>query len=439
MYLRAARRAYLRWGSTGKVLQLDNRYPQFVRDVHGNAVARCSEAPVEHLDLATVLKVSQAVSGEIDSNNLIQAVIRTAVEHAGADRGALVVANGPVLRVEAEAISTSDSTQVSLDIRALDAVPLPKSAIHYAIRSRESVIVNDTAELHDFSGDPYFGRSHYHHSVACMPLVRQGRPIALLYLENSLASNVFTAHRIAVLKLLASQAAISLENARLYLDEVRAALERVVNNGTRANDVVTRLRELVKRAPPRCEYAAVNDAIREVITLAHGESSKHGVTVLMDLEEGLPDIYGDRMQLQLVVMNLVVNAIEAMAGGGEWGRELAIATYLGTARNLCISIGDTGPGLDAARSERLFEPFYTTDATGMGMGLSICRSIVEAHCGPLHVRVNEPRGAVLRVELHWRKQAEPSIGNACARRGSPKSGWRDTVHVKTVRDATQIN
>ncbi|MBN3761556.1 AAA family ATPase [Burkholderia sp. Ac-20365] len=586
MYLRNARHAYVQWGAKGKVKQLDDLYPELAQHDDRLAAASSIEAPVEHLDLTTVLKLSQAVSSEIVLDNLVHTVMRTAVAHAGAERGLLIVGSGAQLRVEAMAETVGDAIKVSLDRRPLQSDALPISIIHYALRTSENVILNDVSRQHEFLSDRYL-REHRTLSVACMPLVYQGKLIALLYLENSITSHVFTTSRVAALKLLASQAAISLENSRLYRDlaerearirslvdaniigvfiwdlhspiyeandaflriigysrddltagrisclaitphewhdqdmlaiaelrktgalapvekeyiradgsrvavllgaamfasapeqvvafvvdlterkraealareserrfheieielahanristlgqltasisheirqpvasavinaqaaahwldaqppnlvEVRAALTRVVNNGTRANDVIRRIRDLVKKTPARPEQLAINDAIREVIGLTRGEAAKHRVSIYADLERDLPAVEGDRVQLQQVIMNLTINAVEAMSECDDGVRELTIATSAHGENHVRVTVSDTGPGIPGLErdAERLFEPFYTTKETGMGMGLSICRTIVEAHGGTLRVFANTPRGAVFQFDL----------------------------------------
>ncbi|RFU49667.1 PAS domain S-box protein [Paraburkholderia sp. DHOC27] len=584
MYLRNARHAYSRWGARGKLKQLDELYPHVSHQNDKQPVVSSIEAPVEHLDMATVLKVSQAISSEIVLENLIQTVMRTAVAHAGAGRGLLIVGNDASLHIEAEAETVGDMVRVNLRREPLQFDRLPVSMAQYALRTHENVILNDASVQHEFSSDRYFV-DHPTHSVACMPLVHQGKPIALLYLENSLASHAFTTSRMAVLKPLASQAAISLENSRLYrdlaerearirrlvdanivgvfiwdmqgpiyeandaflsmigysrddlaagrvdcarltpeewhdedtraiaelrkngvlkplekeyfradgsrvsvmigaatfastpeqlvafvvdlterkrveaiarenerrfheieielthanriatlgqltasisheimqpiasavfsaqaashwldasppnLEEVRASLARVVKNGNRADDVIRRLRALVKKQPARQEHFGINDAIREVIALTRGEAAKRHVSVYAELERSLPAVEGDRVQLQQVIMNLMLNAVEAMDSTPDGARELTIATSACGADCVRVAVSDTGPGIGVPDVERVFEPFYTTKATGMGMGLSICRSIIEAHGGTLRVQPNEPRGAAFQFEL----------------------------------------
>ena len=183
------------------------------------------------------------------------------------------------------------------------------------------------------------------------------------------------------------------------LEEVRQALARIAKDANRASDVIGRIRGLIGKAPPQKDALAINEAIREVLALLQGEAVKHGVSVQTRLAEGLPLIQGDRVQLQQVILNLIVNAIEAMASLGERAREVLISTEPDASGAVRVSVRDSGPGLDPQRVERLFEAFYTTKPGGLGMGLSICRSIIEAHGGRLWASANEPRGAVFQFTL----------------------------------------
>lgn len=183
------------------------------------------------------------------------------------------------------------------------------------------------------------------------------------------------------------------------LDEVRASLARVVSSGKRADDVIRRIRALVEHAPVRRESISINDVIHEVTTLVHGEAAEHRVSICPDLERDLPNVQGDRIQLQQVVMNLMINAVEAMSHAVDTVRVLTIATRGFGKSAVRVSVSDTGPGVKCWYVNRIFEPFYTTKPTGMGMGLSICRSIVEAHGGTLRVLANEPHGATFQFDL----------------------------------------
>jgi PAS domain S-box-containing protein len=579
--LRDARYGYVRWGAIGKVRQLDQLYPRLREAEPVSRPTGTIGAPVEHLDLTTVLNVSQAVSSEIVLEGLLETLMRTAIEQAGAQRGLLLTQRGIEQRIAAEATTPGDTVKVLLRDQPVTAA-LPESILHYVVRTRETVILDDAVAENPFAADTYV---HQHHarSILCLPLINQSKLIGVLYLENTLAPHVFTPARVAVLKLLASQAAISLENTRLYrdvvereakirrlvdaniigiflweyegqiieandaflrmvghdredliaghlrwtdltppewrerheqfwtpelkmtgtaqpyekeyfrkdgsrvsvlvgaaafgetanqgvsfvldlterkraeaearenerryrevrtelehanrvatmgqltasiahevaqpiaaavtnaqaalrwldarppdLDEARQTLDRLVKNAGRAGEVIGGIRALIKKAPPRKDLVDINEVIREVIELTRGEAEKNGTSAQTALLEGLPLVEGDRVQLQQVVLNLTVNAVQAMSAVAEGPRELFITTAQAKPNGVLVSVRDTGPGLAPATVERLFEPFYTTKPTGLGMGLSICRSIIEAHGGRLWVEANEPRGAIFK-------------------------------------------
>ena len=216
-YLREARYCYLRWGADGKVRQLDRLYPHLREEKPGAGPTSMIGAPVEHLDLATVIKVSQAVSGEMVLEKLINSLMRAAIEEAGAERGLLIVSRRDELQIEAEATTTGGDVAVHLRDGANIAAAMPESLMRYVMRTQENVILEDASSENSFSADPYIVQ-RCPRSILALPLINQGKPISILYLENNLASHVFTPDRITVLKVLASQAAISLENARLYRD-----------------------------------------------------------------------------------------------------------------------------------------------------------------------------------------------------------------------------
>jgi PAS domain S-box-containing protein len=584
LYLRNARYGYLRWGADGKVRQLDELYPHLRGQTPAPASTSTIGAPVEHLDLATVLKVSQTVSGEIVLETLIDTLMRTAIEQAGAERGLLILQRGAESRIEAEATTDGDTVVVQLRDQPVTGAALPASVLHYVVRTRESVILDDAAAQSAFSSDSYL-RERGARSILCLPLITQGKLIGMLYLENTLTPRVFAPARSAVLKLLASQAATALESAHLYrdleqreakirrlvdaniigiylwdiegriveandtflhmvgcdrqdlvsgriswkdltppewrdldaraieglktggrlapiekeyfrkngsrvpvligsaafdeqrdqgvafvldlteqkraeaeareserhvremqmevahanrvatigqltasiahevnqpiaaasinaqaalrwlgarppnLEEVRKGLDHIVKDANRAGDVIGRIRAIIKKAPSRKDRVDINEAIREVIELTRGEAAKHGASVRTALGEGLPAIEGDRVQLQQVVLNLIVNAVQAMTAIAEGPRELFIATTRAEPTSVLVAVKDSGPGLGPESLERLFAPFYTTKADGLGMGLSICRSIIEAHGGRVWVEPNEPQGAVFQFTV----------------------------------------
>jgi C4-dicarboxylate-specific signal transduction histidine kinase len=156
-----------------------------------------------------------------------------------------------------------------------------------------------------------------------------------------------------------------------------------MSDGKRAADIVSRIRNFSKTAPVRRESVEINETILEVLGLARAAISQHSVLAKMQLSEGLPPILGDRVQLQQVILNLIMNAIEAMSEVSEGSRELLISTSEAESGGVLVAVTDSGPGLPPANLARIFEAFYTTKSSGLGMGLSICRSIIDAHGGRL--------------------------------------------------------
>jgi PAS domain S-box-containing protein len=710
LYLGKARQAYLRWGADGKVRQLDQLHPRLRQQDSAQGSRGMIEAPVEQFDLATVIEVSQALSGEIVLEKLIDKLMRAAVEHAGAERGLLITPGSEELQISAEATTSGDDVIVRLRDSTYTAADLPESLLRYAVRTRETVILDDASSQKPFSADPYIVE-HRARSVFCLPLINQGKLIGILYLENNLMPRVFTPERITVLKVLASQAAISLENTRLYReqkraeaavresegrfrdyaetasdwfweidpdykftlltenafgsdpaarigtacwdhaldletepekwrlvretldsrkpfrdfvycnaggngpiyvkasgkpifdsnkqfcgyrgtgtdvtaivraqealskseqslrstidgipglvgtmtpngdvesvnrqiieycgqsleelrnwatngtvhpddrphftevftrsvsagvpyqiehrvrradgeyrwfenrgipvrdasgriarwyalltdiedrtqalarlqqaqldfahinrvstmgelaatlsheilhpiatarnnaragirflemkppnpDEAKEALACVVKDVDRAKDIIGRMRDHIKKAPPQRAALDLNQAVREVIDLVRSAIANNRIVLSTHFQDGSAFVHGDRVQLQQVVVNLILNAIESMSVVEKGTRQLSIRIEQGQVDgNVLIQIRDSGPGIDPANLERVFEPFYTTKISGVGMGLSICRSIIDAHGGRLWVEANEPRGAVFQFTL----------------------------------------
>jgi len=657
-------------------------------------------APLEHLDLATVLKVSQAVSGEMALDKLLDTLMRTAVEYAGAERAVLMLAREAGPRIAAEATAGSERVAVRLCDEPVTGALLAETILRHVLRARENVILDDASAPNPFSSDPYIARRQPR-SVFCLPLMNQAKLIGVLYLENNVAAGAFAPARTAVLKLLASQAAISIENGRLYrnlaerearirrlfdaniigifmwdfdggtldandvflrmigydredlaalrirwtdmtppewrertaemtrelklhgqagpfekeyfrkdgsrvpvllggatfepggnegvafvldlterkraeeryeqaiaaaeagfwewdvpkdeffvspkllemtdfapgtrfagradfmarapfhpddrmqweravkelfasggtrrvmeirtihgdethwallsgmcvrdaagkilrwtgsatditarklaeqalreaqgalaranrattlgmlgasivhevnqplgaiaasaaagsrwlsaqppdLDKAQRALERIVNDSRRASAVVGRLRALVKRQAPRRDRVDLNEAIREVLALTQDEVRRNDILVATSLAADLPVVEGDRIQIQQVVLNLVVNAIEAMSALDGRRRQLTLGSAREDANAVRVEVRDSGPGVDPSHAERLFEAFYTTKADGMGMGLAISCAIIEAHGGRLWVGPNGSHGAAFCFSL----------------------------------------
>ncbi|WP_377828254.1 ATP-binding protein [Bradyrhizobium lupini] len=183
------------------------------------------------------------------------------------------------------------------------------------------------------------------------------------------------------------------------LQRVRQSLDLIADDGARAGEVVSRIRGLLKNAPPRKDSIDLNRTVLDVITLTRSEVLEHGLLLQKDLAKDLPLVEGDRIQLQQVILNLIMNAVDAMSSLANGVKELTISTSSDASDRALVSVRDTGPGVDPNIENRLFEAFYTTKPDGMGMGLVICRSIIEAHGGRLWVTANEPRGAVFQFSL----------------------------------------
>jgi PAS domain S-box-containing protein len=182
------------------------------------------------------------------------------------------------------------------------------------------------------------------------------------------------------------------------LEKVRYSLDEIIKDGNRAGDVIGWIRALIKKVPPRKDGLEINEAILEVVALTHGEAVKNSVSLQTQLADGLPLIQADRVQLQQVILNLIINAIEAMRDVGEKERELLISSR-NEPDGVSVEVRDSGPGFAPAALERVFEAFYTTKPGGLGLGLSICRSIIEAHGGRLWATRCEPRAALFQFTI----------------------------------------
>jgi PAS domain S-box-containing protein len=579
-YLRDARHCYLNWGADGKVRQLDQFYP-YIKDEQVAAGSTGTIAvPTGLLDLATVIKVSQALSSEIVLPRLIEKLVRLAVENAGAGRGLLILlrggAQGDEPRIEAEATSGPGDIEVAVRQAAITPSDLPQSALHYVIRTQERVLLDDALADSVYSKDEYVRRNGSR-SVLCVPIVTQAKLVGALYLENNLAPCAFTSGRVALLQLLASQAAISLENAHLYSDlqlqagllqrlpvsawtlkpdgtpdfvnqvwldysgqtldfvrshpeawmtavhpedreaasrnfwcgvrsgqgftietrslraqdgsyrwhlqqavvlrdaegkvlrfigtttdideqkraegalrqaqadlarinrattmgelaaslaheinqpitaaiayanaclrwlerdepdlgQARSAVTNIVSDGHRAAQIILRIRKQFEKGAPNQEVVEVSEIVRETVGLLRGEAARYDISVRTELADGLPQIVGDRVQLQQVAMNLIVNSIEAMKDI-DGIREMVITSQRAEHGLILVSVSDTGVGVPPQLTEHIFDPFFTTKPHGTGMGLRISRSIVESHGGRLWVTSAPERGATFQFTL----------------------------------------
>jgi PAS domain S-box-containing protein len=220
-YLRKARNGYERWGARGKVKQLDERYLYLHEEgVPGSTTATIG-TEVRQLDVETVVKASQALSSEIVLSNLIEKLMEIAVEHAGAERALLILLRDEEPQIEAEITTGHGKATVSVRESAITPLDLPNSALHYVIRTRERVVMDDASVRNLYSEDEYVQQKHPR-SVLCLPIVKQSKLAGVLYMENNLTPGAFTSERVAILEMLASQAAISLENAILYSELQRS-------------------------------------------------------------------------------------------------------------------------------------------------------------------------------------------------------------------------
>jgi PAS domain S-box-containing protein len=237
-----------------------------------------------------------------------------------------------------------------------------------------------------------------------LELAHANRVATMGQLTASITHEVNQPITAAVTYALAARRFLSAEPPNLH--EVDDGLSRIVKEGNRAGEVVGRIRALIKKEPARKDAVEINDAILEVIALTRAEAANNSVPVRTQLAEGLPRVQGDRVQLQQVLLNLIINAIEAMREVGEEERELLISTR-DEPDGVSVEVRDSGPGFAPAALDRVFEAFYTTKLGGLGLGLSICRSIIEAHHGRLSASANLPRGASFQFAL-------PAIANTAS-------------------------
>jgi C4-dicarboxylate-specific signal transduction histidine kinase len=183
------------------------------------------------------------------------------------------------------------------------------------------------------------------------------------------------------------------------LDKAKQAMQRIVEDASRASEIIRRVRGLARQAPARNEPLSINETIQEILALMKSELDKSDISLRTELAHHLPLLVGDRIQLQQVLLNLIINATEAMKETREAPRELTVSTALGGSDKVVVAVRDTGPGLDQRQLEGMFEPFYTTKHEGMGMGLTISRSIIENHGGRIWATPNDPRGATFQFTL----------------------------------------
>jgi PAS domain S-box-containing protein len=293
-----------------------------------------------------------------------------------------------------------ESLRERVDTFAEYRVLLPDGTVRH-INASGHPVLNEDGELIEFVGTAVDVTERKRAEAALqdtqMQLAHANRVAIIGHLSTSIAHEVKQPITAAITYALAARRWLSADPPNFR--EVDDALSLIVKEGNRAGEVVARIHALIKRVPARKDAVAINDAILEIIALTRTEAANNSVSVRTQFAEGLPRVQGDRVQLQQVMLNLIVNAIESMSGVEDGNRELHISTVSIEPEGVCVAVRDTGHGLRPESLPRLFEPFYTTKPGGMGMGLSICRSIIEAHGGRLWATRCEPRGALFQFTV----------------------------------------
>jgi PAS domain S-box-containing protein len=287
-------------------------------------------------------------------------------------------------------VAAAEPYDIEMRLRRADGVYRWHRSRRVPLRDANGAIVNWYGAGHDIDDQK---RAEEAYREALLELAHANRVATMGQLTASITHEVNQPITAAVTYALAARRFLSAEPPNFR--EVDDALSLIVREGNRASEVVGRIRALIKKAPPRKDAVAINDAIQEVIALTRTEAADNNVSVRTQLAEGLPHVQGDRVQLQQVLINLIINAIEAMRDVGEAERELLISTRH-EPDGVSVEVQDSGPCFAPADLDRVFEAFYTTKSDGLGLGLSICRSIIEAHNGRLWASPNVPRGAIFR-------------------------------------------
>jgi PAS domain S-box-containing protein len=285
-------------------------------------------------------------------------------------------------------VAAAEPYDIEMRVRRADGVYRWHRSRRVPLRDANGAIVNWYGAGHDIDDEK---RAEEAYREAQLELAHANRVATVGQLTASITHEVNQPITAAITYALAARRWLSAEPPNFH--EVDDALSLIVKEGNRAGEVVGRIRALIKKAPARKDAVAINDAILEVIALTRTEAANNSVSVRTQLAEGLPPVQGDRVQLLQVLLNLIINAIEAMRDVGEAERELLISTRR-EPDGVSVEVRDSGPGFAPADFERVFEAFYTTKPGGLGLGLSICRSIIEAQNGRLWASPNLPRGAI---------------------------------------------
>ncbi|MBB3002755.1 trifunctional serine/threonine-protein kinase/ATP-binding protein/sensor histidine kinase [Paraburkholderia tropica] len=464
-YLHQAWSAYACLGADTRLRALESEFPTM-----GLASAAPKQfdwtaaqgANVRAFDTQVVLKATQALSSEMSLAKLINVLLDTALQYAGADRATLCLIEDGQLDIVARATYDDGAVTVEIERERASAERIPMSIAYWTQRTCEPVVLGNAIDDANFGRDAYI-LAVRPRSAMCVPLVKQGSLSGLLYLENRLIADVFTSARLRILEMLSSQAAISLENAKLYhkvesehqkrvaaerhlreaqgkleragrlsvigelaayivheisqpisavsacsraairwlnrespdIDEANSMLEQIALDTQRAVDIVASVRAMVKQSHPKSELTDINDAIREVLRLLSDQLADYQIVVRGNFDTRL-DVVADRTLIQQVVINLVMNALEALRGVTARPRLIDIDTLVDASGTLRVTVADTGPGIPGDLSATVFDSLVTSKKSGMGMGLSICKSIVEAHGGEIELVRTGANGTLFR-------------------------------------------
>lgn len=464
-HVRLAHASYRRWGAVKKAEQ--------VLATHSALLALHADPPepaerdgaTGAADWTIGVRASQLISSEVVLDRLVETLMTNMMEYADAQYGLLLLVRGGAPLIEASARRMGDTCAVTLGSAAPTADALPLTVLNSVLRSHQTLVLAD-AVVDAPSIHAAMAATRPLRSVLCLPLIRGGMLLGVLYLENNGGPNVFDAGRTAALELLAPHAAISLEMAGLYaqlvdenhrraqaemnlrmarsdlartshltvmgglaasiahevnqpltaivtsvgaslrwlnrpvpdINEARESLNHIKNNGLRAAEIIRALRSLAKQAPAALAPVRVDDTLGDVLTLTQMEMDAQHVRLLTRLDSDAALVEADRTQLQQVVLNLVTNAIDAMHATPQAQRQLIVSSRL-EGDMVEVSVEDRGPGIAADDLGRIFDPFFTTKAQGMGMGLAICRSIIEAHGGTLDAQPLTPCGTRFSFRL----------------------------------------
>ncbi len=469
-YMQDAHYCYLQWGATAKVKDLEKRYPQLLTitqlgmNNRSTTTSTTNTGSVTALDLATVMKAFQAISGEIVLDNLLAKLMKMLIENAGAEKGVLILSTNSKLLIEAQGSVDSDQVQVlqSISVENNSSCPLPVSIINYVTRTKQTLVLNDATRESSFIKDSYI-KDYQPRSILCCTLLNQGKLTGIIYLENNLTTGAFTPDRLEVLKLLSSQAAISIENAKLYselkaknaalqeMDQLKDEFLKTTSHELRTplNGIINSIRlildgfcddkdeeiELLMQAD-RCALNLLS-IIDQVLDLAKIKSGKLAVEIeSVDLHQALSEaidlqtnkleqkslklyrnyftqslqVLTDSSKLKLILLNIIENAIKFTNSGSivittniESGTDNLDNSRLPMA---IVTIKDTGIGIEPNQQHKLFKPFVMVDGSttrsqgGIGLGLVISRNLIELMGGRITLEsAGKNQGTTVQIAL----------------------------------------